>query len=116
VTHDVKTLEMTMPTNDDALGRLSFEPLPNGAQNHLRRLAELRHPIADRQSLAEQLGAGADREESRLASRLRSTFEPEDFGLDTLQSALEKYRLSRGSGVACGTGLSVGRGQSRPGS
>jgi hypothetical protein len=81
-----------MATNDDALGRFLLDLLPATAREHLRRLAELRYPIPDRRSLAEQLGADADREEDRADAGLLSAFLPEDFGLDTVQSALEKYR------------------------
>src|SRR5262245_65977525 len=79
-----------MATDDD-LGRFLLDQLPADAQDSLRRLAQLRYPIPDRRSLAEQLG-GEDPADRRVASGLVDAFRPEDFGLDTLQAALEKYR------------------------
>jgi hypothetical protein len=83
-----------MATADDDLGRFLLELLPEEAKEGLRRLAELRYPIPDRRSLAEQLGAG-DEADRRADAGLLGAFDPEDFGLDTLQSALEKYRARR---------------------
>jgi hypothetical protein len=79
-----------MATDDD-LGRFLLDQLPAPAQESLRRLAQLRYPIPDRRSLAEQLG-GDDEAEARAGAALAAAFRPEDFGLDTLQAALEKYR------------------------
>lgn len=80
-----------MATHDDELGRFLLDQLPDDSQEALRRLARLRYPIPDRRSLAEQLGAEADADR-RAGAGLLSAFRPEDFGLDTLQGALEKYR------------------------
>jgi hypothetical protein len=82
-----------MATADDDLGRFLLELLPDEARAGLRKLAELRYPIPDRRSLAEQLGG--DAEADRRAAELLAAFQAEDFGLDTLQSALEKYRERR---------------------
>jgi hypothetical protein len=80
-----------MATQDDELGRFLLDLLPTEAQERLRRLTELRYPIPDRRSLAEQLGGDAESDRQATADLL-SAFRPEDFGLDTLQSALEKCR------------------------
>ena len=80
-----------MATTDDDLGRFLLDLLPAEAQESLRRLGQLRYPIPDRRSLAEQLG-GDDEADRRVGAGLLAAFRPEDFGLDTLQGALEKYR------------------------
>ncbi len=83
-----------MANADDDLGRFLLDLLPDAAQEQLRALAQLRYPIPDRRSLAEQLGAEGEGGR-RAAGGLLSAFDAEDFGLDTLQSALEKLRERR---------------------
>ena len=90
--HDIETPGgLTMATTDDDLGRFLLDLLPAEAQESLRLLAQLRYPIPDRRSLTEQLG-GDDEADRAAGVGLLAAFRPEDFGLDTLQGALEKYR------------------------
>ncbi len=56
-------------------------------------LASLEYPIPDRKSLTQQVGTIGKEAEcccDRVAVAVLSLFRPDDFGLDTLQSALEK--------------------------
>jgi hypothetical protein len=95
-----------MATDDD-LGRFLLDQLPAEAQESLRRLARLRYPVPDRRALAEQLG-GDDEVDRRVGSGLLAVFRPEDFGLDTLQGALEKYRQRAPWTLAAALGLDDG--------
>jgi hypothetical protein len=63
-----------------------------------RLLASLHYPVPDRQSLDGQLNSleNAGDEDRR---RLVDSFRPEDFGLDTLHSAIEKLQARVGFGI-----------------
>jgi hypothetical protein len=85
---------MAKSGQDDLIGSFLRHLLPPETEQAYRLLASLEYPIPDGRTFTERLKqAGGDAETSRLLAGL---FEPEDFGMDTVQSAFEKfYKRSR---------------------
>ena len=77
-------------SNPDALiGAFLRSLLPRDAELAYTLLASLTYPIPDALTFQERLKrAKGDAETTRL---LASLFEPEDFGMDTVESAFEKF-------------------------
>lgn len=95
-----------MPEINDALAEFLIDQMPSRKMEALQALTALNYPIYDQKSLRLQLeeahGAGQDRDDEQQAAaealidRVTNTFEPVDFGLDTVQSALEKFAARTG--------------------
>lgn len=95
-----------MPEISNVLQEFIKEQFPSEMMEALELLATLKYPIHDMKSLRRQLKevqAGDEIEpadeqtaaRAALIDQVADTFEPVDFGLDTLQSALEKYTARR---------------------
>lgn len=95
-----------MPEINEVLQEFLKEQFPSHLMEALELLANLNYPIPDKKSLRQQLeetlgdgeqGHDDERTAARAAllDRVMGTFEPVDFGLDTLQSALEKFAARR---------------------
>lgn len=90
-----------MPEINNVLAEFLVDQLPSTMMEALQALTSLNYPIYDQKSLRLQLeevhAGGQERDGEQeaaarvLIDRVTNTFEPADFGLDTVQSALEKF-------------------------
>jgi hypothetical protein len=76
--------------NDGVLGEFLVDQLPASIRAASKVLTELQYPVPDKKSLREQLKEVQDDEESMQL--ILATLVAVDFGLDTPQSALEKFQ------------------------
>ncbi len=80
---------MSQPKHDNLIGSFLRSLLPPETERAYQTLASLEYPIPDLRTFREQVKRhGGDDEAVRTLSSL---FEPEDFGMDTAQSAFEKF-------------------------
>jgi len=76
-------------TGENVLGSFLIEQLPLTLRDTYLLLVTLQYPIPDKKSLSQQLdqAEGGD----SVKSILREVFKVTDFGIDSVQSGLEKY-------------------------
>jgi hypothetical protein len=85
---------MSSPDPDQLIGSFLHSLLPPQTDQAYTLLARLDYPIPDMREFRERLKKSEGDVET--VALLASLFEPEDFGMDTVQSAFEKFN-KRGS-------------------
>ncbi|MCC7450718.1 MAG: hypothetical protein IT324_25110 [Anaerolineae bacterium] len=80
---------MNTPNADNLIGAFLRSMLPPETEQAFALLASLEYPIPDMQTFRERLKRAAG--DAGATILLTTLFEPEDFGMDTAQSAFEKY-------------------------
>jgi|GEM_PF-4854418 hypothetical protein len=94
---------MNNPNRDVLIGSFLRSLLPPETDQAYGLLASLEYPIPDMKTFKEQLKKAEGHE--KASALLADIFEPEDFGIDTAQSAFEKYHKRSGQATLPGLPL-----------